>query len=422
MTDIGTRLSTLIAPTFFPIWEDMKALNHQEYWLSGGRGSGKSSFAAIALVMTLLRRQGANALVYRKIGATLRESVYAQVLWAIDRLGLGDCFSRSLAPLEITYRPTGQRVMFRGLDDPAKSKSIKLRQGYFALLWMEEASEIGGFEAIRTVQLSALRGSEGAITVITYNPPISARAWINIEALKPDPARLCHHSTYLDLPKDWLGEGFIAQADRLKARDERGYNHVFLGRATGTGGQVFENLRLRSVGRSEIALSDNVMWGLDFGFASDPDALVAANYDRKLNRLTLLLERVSRGLKVDALARTISDAIDELGADARYSVITCDSADPRMIAQLRARGILAVPAKKGAGSVNHGIRWLQSLDEIVIDPDKCPVAAREFSTCEYRRSGDEYLPELCDRDNHTIDALRYATERAATIRQAIMRG
>lgn len=422
MDNTQTRLSGLIAKTFWPVWRDMREGLHREYWLSGGRGSGKSSFAAIALVLLLLRDRRKNALVYRKVGATLRESVYAQVCWAIDRLGLGALFTQSLSPLEIRYTPTGQRILFRGLDDPAKSKSIKLRDGYFGVLWIEEASELGGIEAIRTVMLSALRGGEGAATILSYNPPISARAWINMEALKPDAARLYHHSSYLDLPKSWLGEGFIEQANTLRSQDERAYEHVFLGKATGAGGQVFGNLRIEPMPPKERAAYDTILWGLDFGFASDPDALVAAGYDKKRRRLAIFEERVSKGLKVDELVTTVKQALCLLGVTGRDTVITCDSADPRMIAELRSRGLLAVAAKKGAGSVEHGIRWLQSLSELWIDPARCPFAAREFSTCEYRRVENEYLPQIEDRDNHTIDALRYATERLATQRTAIIQG
>ncbi len=127
-----------IAPPFWDVYDDMKKMQHSEYWLYGGRGSTKSSFLSLAIIVGMLYDHNANAIVYRKVGNTLRDSVYAQMIWAISLLGLNGICKYRTAPYEITFIPTGQRIMFRGADDPMKSKSIKLAKGYFKYLWFEE--------------------------------------------------------------------------------------------------------------------------------------------------------------------------------------------------------------------------------------------------------------------------------------------
>ena len=398
------RLSELIAPCFYPVHAAMRAFSHDEYFLKGGRGSAKSSFAAIQLVLCLLRDANAHAIVYRKVAATLRESAYEQVIWALDCLGLAGHYELRRAPLEIILRSTGQRILFRGADDPGKSKSLKIADGYFRYLWFEEAAEFSGMQDIRTIRASVLRGVNGAITVYSYNPPVSASAWINAEVLLPGPRRLVHHSCYTDLPPAWLGESFIAGAEALKRSNERAYRHMYLGEVTGTGGQVFENLTLRAVGQQELACLDRPLNGLDFGFAVDPDAFVRVYHDAGRRRLFVAEEFFGVRTPTDRLA-------EEVFTRAGNETVHCDSADPRMIQELRLRGIQAVGVKKGSGSVRQGIRFLQDLGEIIIDPARCPNAAREFSSYEYQRDGmGGFRADCPDQNNHIIDAVRYALE------------
>lgn len=397
------RLSELIAPVFAPVHQDLKRHGHAEYWLRGGRGSGKSTFAAVEVLLELLRHPSANAIVLRRVANTLRESAYAQMIWAIERLGLERYFRFRLEPMEMEYLPTGQKVLFRGADDPAKLKSIKTARGYFGVVWFEELAEFSGMDAIRTIKASVLRGGD-AIVICSYNPPSSMRSWVNAEAMLGREDRMVHESCYLDLPKDWLGAAFLNEAAQLRRVNERAYRQMYLGEATGSGGQVFDNLSLRPLTQAEEGM--RAWCGLDFGFAVDPDAFIRVGYDSRLKKLCVIDEFWSVRTPEDVLA-------EEILRRAAGDVVRCDSAEPRMISHLRRCGVAAIPVKKGPGSVSAGIRFLQSCGEIVIDPKRCPAAAREFSGYEYALGPNgTFLSELPDRDNHLIDAARYALEGA----------
>lgn len=398
------RLSSLIAHPFMAVHRDIKRGDHSEYWLKGGRGSTKSSFVSIEIILLLLKNPMMNAIIYRRVGVTLRESVYEQMVWAIDQLNLRPWFTFRLNPLEIRYNPTGQRILFRGADDPAKSKSIKLSRGYFGILWFEELAEFAGMDDIRTIKASIIRGGDRAITFCSYNPPQTARNWVNKEALVSKENRFVHSSTYLDVPAEWLGQEFIAEAESLRDTNERAYRHMYLGEVTGTGGQVFNNLEIREIPKEEIDRLGRYYDGLDFGFAVDPDAFVRWAYDQKARRIVALDEFYGSGNTVDRLS-------EEVGKRVGTGVVRCDSADPRMISELCQRSVRAVGVKKGPGSVEHGMRWLQSLGGILIDPKRTPNIAKEFAAYEYAmdKNGD-FLPVFPDKDNHTIDATRYAME------------
>lgn len=400
----AVRLSSVIAEPFWEVHRDIKRGDHSEYWLKGGRGSTKSSFISIEIIKLIIANPQMHAVVYRRVAATLRESVYEQIVWAIDQLGVRNHFELRLSPLEIRYKPTGQKIIFRGADDPSKSKSIKVSFGYFGILWFEELAEFPGMDDIRTIKASIIRGGDRAITFCSYNPPQTARNWVNKEALVPKANRLVHSSTYLQVPPQWLGQEFIAEAESLKATNERAYRHMYLGEVTGTGGQVFNNLDIRAITDDELNRLGTFYNGQDFGFAVDPDAFVRWAYDKNARRIVAVDEFYSSGNSTDRLANELKHRI-------QYGVVRCDSADPRMISELMLRDIRAIGVKKGPGSVEHGMRWLQNLGQIVIDPARTPNIAREFSAYEYTadKNGD-FLPEYPDKDNHTIDATRYALE------------
>jgi PBSX family phage terminase large subunit len=404
---MAVRLDQLIAPPFYALYHDIKKEQHAEYWLKGGRGSTKSSFISIMIVLGLLSDPQASAIIYRKVAATLRESVYAQMLWAIEQLGVSQYFVSGVSPLEIKTRNGAQKIVFRGLDDPGKSKSIKLAHGYFKYLWFEELDEFDGMESIRTVKASVVRGRGKTTMLCSYNPPRSARNWVNVESMTHRTDRRVHESNYTQVPPEWLGESFINDAEMLRKTDERAYRHMYLGEVTGTGGAVFENLTIRPISEEETKSFGAVYMGLDFGWYPDPAHYVAVAYHPAQRRVYVYDEfraykRSNYELYTDLVQR---------GVTADYEVIA-DSAEKKSVNDLRTYGLRCTGATKGAGSVRTSMRWLQSRAEIVIDPVRCPHTAKEFAEYEYERGRDgTVLDSYPDKDNHAIDAVRYALNR-----------
>ena len=408
------KLSSLIAPNFFPIHQDIKAHKHTHYKLYGGRGSTKSSFVSVEIITGMMQDPQANAAVFRRVGNTLQESVYEQLMWAIEMLGVSHLWKASLSPLRLTYKPTGQQILFRGCDDPNRTKSIKLRKGYFRFIWFEERAEFDGDEDERKILQSLMRGGPLFTVFYTWNPPKQLQSWVNQDVLEERPDTLCNHSTYLTVPKDWLGEQFFLEAEDLKRRKPMSFRHEYLGEATGTGGRVFDNVVVRRITDEEISHFDRIRQGLDFGFAADPLAFEKMHYNRSHRKLYIFGEVYAVNLKTREAVRRIK------ALDPENHYTTADSEEPRSIDSFNEEGLRLIPAKKGPGSVDHGMRWLsEDLDEIVIDPVRCPNAKREFTSYELERDRNgNFKGSYPDKDNHSIDAVRYAMEADMTRRKA----
>ena len=411
------RLTDLIAPQFYDIHWDIIEGKHTHYKLYGGRGSTKSSFISIEIIMGMMQDPNANAACFRRVGNTLQESVFEQLMWAIDALGVGHLWKPNLSPLRITYLPTGQRIVFRGCDDANKSKSIKLRHGYFKYIWYEERAEFEGEEEERKINQSLMRGGDKYVVFYSWNPPKSLNSWVNQDVLQVREDTLCSHSTYLTVPREWLGEQFFIEAEELKRRKKLAYRHEYLGEAIGTGGKVFDNVILREITPEEIAIFDKIKQGLDFGFAADPLAFLRTHYNKKQHRLYIFREIYQVNLKT----RVAVSEIKKINPENR--IITADSEEPRSIASMNELGLRILPAKKGPGSVDYGMYFLANeIDEIIIDPVTCPNAAREFSTYELERDKNgNFKGGYPDKDNHTIDACRYALEDEMIRRTARIR-
>ena len=399
------RLSSVLGRAFHGLAADVFKHGHTHYDLSGGRGSLKSSAVSLLVPLLVISNPSAHAVVLRKVGNTLRDSVYAQYMWAIGELGMAAYWDAKVQPMELVYRPTGQKIMFRGADDPMKIKSIKVPFGYIAITHFEEKDQFAGRREIRTILQSTMRGGSKFWNFESYNPPISRDNWANKDSLEERADRLCHKSTYLEAPVEWLGEQFIAEAEHLKAIDERAYQHEYLGIPVGTGGNVFDNLELRDITDAEIASFDRIYQGVDWGWFPDPFAFVRVHYDRARETIYFLDEIYQNKLTNEESANRIK----EKGYTDAY--ITCDSAEPKSAADYRALGLPAQQAVKGAGSVDYGMKWLQRR-KIVIDRRRTPNVYKEFVGYEYERNRDgEIISGYPDYDNHTIDATRYALER-----------
>lgn len=412
MIDV-TFLRQNISPAFYPVHDDIINDRYTHYKLCGGRGSTKSSFISIELIFGIMRNPSANAVVIRKVGTYLKDSVFAQLEWAIDTLGVGEMWLLKSSPLEMTYIPTGQKILFRGADEPKKLKSTKVSKGYIRYIWYEELDEFNGPGEIRTINQSLMRGGDKFDVFYSFNPPKSISSWVNVEEKMSGPDTLIHHSTYLDVPQEWIGSQFILEAEHIKKVQPLIYEHEYLGKVTGTGGEVFANLSLRDISDEEIDGFDQIRRGIDFGYAADPFVYVVCHYDSTRKRLYIFKEIFKTGLSNAAAA----EMINKLGT---YSqTIICDSAEPKSINELRRIGLSVKGAKKGPDSVEYGIKFLQSLEEIVIDAKRCPNSAREFSQYEIESDANgNFSAHYPDKNNHTIDAVRYALEQDTACRSA----
>ena len=403
MSDI--RLSEKIGSAFYDVAHDVFHHGHTHYDFSGGRGSLKSSTVSIIVPLLLVGNPGTHALVLRKVANTIRDSVYAQYIWAIGELGMAAYWEAKVSPMELIYKPTGQKIMFRGADDPMKIKSIKVPFGYIAVTHFEEKDQFAGRAEIRTILQSTMRGGSVFWNFESYNPPISRDNWANKDSLEERADRLCHKSTYLQAPPDWLGEQFLAEAEHLKATDDRSYQHEYLGIPVGTGGNVFENLELREITDEEMSHFDHIYQGVDYGWFPDPFAFIRLHYDRARETIYLMDEIYQNKLTNEASGNII------IQRGYKDAYITCDSAEPKSVADYRAMGLPAKAAVKGPGSVDYGMKWLQRR-KIVIDRKRTPNAYNEFVNYEYERNKDgDIISGYPDANNHLIDATRYALER-----------
>ena len=403
MSDI--LLSEKIGSAFYDVAHDVFHHGHTHYDFSGGRGSLKSSTVSVLVPLLLINNPGTHALVLRKVANTIRDSVYAQYIWAIGELGMAAYWEAKVSPMELIYKPTGQKIMFRGADDPMKIKSIKVPFGYIAVTHFEEKDQFAGRAEIRTILQSTMRGGSKYWNFESYNPPISRDNWANKDSLEERPDRLCHKSTYLQAPPEWLGEQFLAEAEHLKATDERAYQHEYLGIPVGTGGNVFDNLELREITDEEMSHFDHIYQGVDYGWFPDPFAFIRLHYDRARETIYLMDEIYQNKLTNEASGNII------IQRGYKDAYITCDSAEPKSVADYRAMGLPAKAAVKGPGSVDYGMKWLQRR-KIVIDRKRTPNAYNEFVNYEYDRNKDgDIISGYPDENNHLIDATRYAVER-----------
>lgn len=399
------NIADCIARSFDSVFWDVQDHGHTFYWLLGGRGSAKSSFVGIEVPLLLMQHPQCHAVVLRKVGNTIKNSVYPQVQWGIEQLGVADRFKCITSPHEITYKATGQKILFFGVDDPMKVKSIKLPFGYVGIVWYEELDQFSGMEEIRNLNQSLLRGGETYWVFASYNPPKSRNNWVNEEILNEYPDRLVHKTTYLDVPREWLGEQFLLEAEKLKAKNETAYNHEYLGEVTGTGGAVFENVEDMAMTDEMISQFDRRYYGLDFGFAVDPLAFVAMHYDAKHEDLYIFDEIYQQKLTNSNAAQLI---LRKIGSQH----IMADSAEPKSIAEMKAAGLFISGAKKGPDSVDYGVKWLQGRRRIYIDKRRAPNAYREFVSYEYERNrAGQYISAYPDANNHAIDAVRYGLWR-----------
>lgn len=383
---------------------DIRDKEHLEYVFKGGRGSTKSTTVGMTIIELMKNNHDIHAVVCRKVGNTIKDSVYNKIKWAIGKQEFTEEFDSKLSPMEITLKATGQKIYFRGADDPDKIKSINPEFGYIGILWFEELDQFAGPEEIRKIEQSAIRGGNLAWIFKSFNPPKTMNNWANKYVLEPKENRIVHSSTYLDVPKEWLGQPFIDEADHLKEVNPNAYEHEYMGIANGNGGNVFEYLEIRDITDEEISRMDKIFQGCDWGFFPDPYAFIRLYYNHNTEKIYLIDEiyenKWSNRKSADEILKRKYDDY----------TITCDSAEPKSINDYRDFGLPARGAIKGPGSVEYSMKWLQTRT-IVIDPKRTPNAYKEFSEYEYERDKDgNVISGYPDENNHLVDACRYATE------------
>lgn len=415
-------LSEIVLDQFKPFWIASKKKKHLRYVLKGGRGSGKSFHIPMRIMLDIMEYP-VSAIGVRKVQNTILKSVYANFKGAANAMGVRHLFRFVDSKLEITYKPRGNKIYFAGADDSDKIKSIKDADFPLAIMWIEELAEFKNEDEVTTIENSVLREElEGKIAnfsmrkrvypfdysfYYSYNPPKRRQSWVNkkYESSFIDANTYVDHSTYLGNPH--LSKKFIEEAENVKKNKPMKYRWEYMGEAIGSGVVPFDNLQIEPgcISDDMVANFDNIRNGLDFGYATDPLAFVRWHYDKKKNGIYAIDEIYSVKMsnrEFAGKARAKGYGSDEVFAD---------SAEPKSIDELRYdQGMKKVKGvKKGPDSVEYGEQWLDDLDFICIDPKRTPNIAREFENIDYQTDKDgNPKPRLEDKDNHTIDATRYA--------------
>ena len=372
----------------------------------GSRASKKSKTTALWYIVNMMKYPGANLLVVRKSYRTLKDSCFTELRWAINRLGVDDFWDYRLNPLEIIYKPTGQKIYFRGLDDPLKVTSITVDVGSLCWLWIEEAYEITK-ESDFDMLDESIRGqvAEGLFkqVTLTFNP-WNEKHWIKARFFdKDDPDTLAITTNYLC--NEWLDKADFAVFERMKQNNPRRYNVAGLGNWGVIEGVVYERWKEEAFSLKDLPKDAVSAFGLDFGYTNDPTALFCGYISIEQKRLFVWDELYKKGLSNKA----IFDEVSRMGYTKEK--ITADCAEPKSIDELKGLGIRRIEAaKKGRDSVNNGIQWIQDL-EIIIHP-RCVNFLLEISLYSWKK--DKFgkalnVPE--DDNNHLMDAMRYALEK-----------
>ncbi len=435
--NVDINLKDCIIPMYDDVLEDILEHRHTHYVFPGGRGSTKSSFVGgISIPLLIVSNPTIHAICFRKVANTIQTSIFPQVVWGIYQLGLESLFKiPKTYSTPIEYIPTGQKIIFMGLDDPMKVKSIKLPFGYLGVTWFEELDQYAGENELRTVTQSTMRGGDNFWDFRTFNPPISRNNWANEYTETCEVERqedtLVVRNTYLDVPEEWVGQQFIEEAEFLKDINPRAYEHEYMGKAIGTGGDVFTNVQEMDMEQmvdvephddgygniiSKIPLwqtFDHVYNGIDWGFAIDPTRFVRMHFDKKNLDLYIFAEYSTVQNRIKNI---FDDLYENLKLVKREELVIADSGGGGgfAIADFKAYGAWIRQALKGPESVEYGIKWLQGLRHIYIDKKRCPETFKEFVSYEYEQDRDgNFISAYPDENNHSIDAVRYALEKYA---------
>ena len=374
----------------------------------GSRASKKSKTTALWFIYHMMKFPDANTLVIRKTYRTLKDSCYKELKWAANRLQVAHLWAFTLNPLEATYKPTGQKILFRGLDDPLKVTSITVDVGCLCWGWIEEAYEILNEDDFKMLDES-IRGRmpPGLFKqwTITFNP-WNERHWLKKRFFDAEPSQNILAMTTNYMCNEWLDEADMELFEEMKLRNPRRYAVAGLGGWGIVDGLIYENWKEEAFDLEEVRKRPGVVsaFGLDFGYTNDPSTLFCGLLDKDNKQLFVFDEMYKKGLS----NRAIYDNIGKMGYGKEH--ITADSAEPKSIDELKGMGLRIKAAKKGKDSIKNGIQWIQDL-EIIVHP-QCVNFLTEISnyTWDQDKFGNK-KNEPIDDFNHLMDAMRYALEQ-----------
>ena len=406
---VQVSLKDKIVPTFYKSWKAYSNPKYIHIYEKGGRGSSKSTSICMKLVLNRIQTK-THAICVRKFAKTLRHSVRNQILWCIHHIGVEGAFEWSSAPfgdMTITYKPTGAKIFFEGADGD-KLKGWKTFDMPTVDIFFEEITDFLNDEELTSIKLSIMREQlvlQGFKYTFfhSYNPPKRKGHWVNklCESAFIPSNMYVHHSDYRGNP--YLPDEFMIEADHIKATNPRRYEWEYLGFPIGSGIVPFDNLQFRAITDDEIKGFDNLRAGHDWGYSIDPDVFVVWHYDKKRNIIYAVDEIHGIKMSFDILAQKIH----EKGYCKQRTI--ADSAEPRSINEMTMRNCRFVGAKKGAGSVEHGEKWLDDLEAIIIDPKRTPNVAKDFEDADYVTDKDGNVITRLEH-NDSVDATRYAME------------
>ena len=375
--------------------------------MKGSRRSKKSKTMALWTISSIMEYPEANMLVVRKVFRTMKDSCFTELKWAIKRLKVDAWWEIKESPLEMTYKPTGQKIYFRGLDDPLKITSISVEVGVLCWMWIEEAYEItseADFDTLAESMLGDLPEGLFKQITLTFNP-WNEKTWIKKRFFDAKSDNILALTTNYKC-NEWLSPEDIKVFEEMRIRNPRRYAVAGLGEWGIVDGLVYENWREEAFDIEDIRSRPGIIsaFGLDFGYTNDPSTLFCGLLDQKEKRLFVFDEMYEKGLS----NKKIADNIQAMGYGKER--ITADSAEPKSIDELKSLGLRVKGAAKGKDSIKNGIQWIQDL-EIIIHP-RCVNFLTEISN--YTWDKDKFGTKLnvpIDDFNHLMDAMRYALEK-----------
>ena len=403
--ELKLKLSEVVGKGYKSYWES----RHRYRIIIGGRGSKKSTTAALWHIANMIKYRDANTLVIRKIDRTHKDSTFAQLIWAINKLGVSSLWKVKFSPLELILTPTGQKILFRGLDDPMSITSITVSSGYLCWVWFEEFFQVNKESDFDMIDLG-IRGDvpEPLFKSITGTMnPWNEKHWIKARFFdKHDSDTFTQITTYKQ--NEFLGKDDIALFDKMMIQNPRRYKVEGLGEWGTSEGLIYDNWEERNFDKDKL-ISENPKlqsgFGLDFGYTTDPTAFVCFLVDRENKEIYVYDEHYQKGM----LNNQIADMIKYKGY-AKEEIIA-DSSEPKSIEEIKRNGVLRIkPAAKGRDSVNNGIQFVKQF-RLIVHPS-CLSTILELNNYSWKdnRAGEK-INEPNDDYNHILDALRYGLEK-----------